>query len=64
MKKLCPRLPTKEAAALRSANDSVPLFRRLVSFAARGCQSPETLTPYEIEQVSFALLSHLALSKD
>jgi hypothetical protein len=53
-----------DVVALRPANDSAVLFARLMSFAKQGCQSPETLTPYEIEQLSFALLTYLALDEE
>jgi hypothetical protein len=61
VKKLCPALEAHEAAALRPANDSVALTARLTDFATRGSAAPETLTPYEIEQISFALLVGLVL---
>lgn len=63
MKKLCPQLEADEAAALRPANDSKPVFARLLDYASRGCRVPDTLTPYEIRQVSFGLLSRLALDE-
>lgn len=56
-------LDPDEAVALRPANDSAVMFARLMRFATQGCQSPETLTPYEIKQLSFALLTYLALDK-
>jgi hypothetical protein len=64
VKRLCPNLEPHQAAALRPANDNRPLFARLICFANRGCELPETLTRYEIEQISFGLLARLSLEED
>ena len=48
------------AAAVEHANDSRDVLERLADFAQRGADAPESLTPYEIRQVSFALSLFIA----
>ena len=43
----------------KPANDSYPVFERLKAYAKRGTDSPESLSLYEIRQVSFALTLYL-----
>ena len=52
---------SKLEAAMRQlpANDSRSVFERLTDYTTRGINSPESLSLYEIRQVSFALSLYL-----
>lgn len=43
----------------RPANDSRPVFERLIDYATRGTDSPESLSLAEIRQIAFALTLYL-----
>ena len=51
------------AITANAANDSQAVFERLTDYAKKGMDAPETLTPYEVRQISFALSLYMSPGK-